>query len=850
MARIGLGVVTTLVAAVLLLSGCGDKQVKDEAMRAGRAADTFPAADEDYFKDMDGGVQLSLKEIRGRNNWVVWTGGNDRFWDLITNSAFGNFDLLKTISSYKGDENHKGLAYGRHNRFEQLGLMNEPCFVEPKEGSKDQFGLWLDQRVKDDPNCPDDPFANEKKYPGVKIGARGVTVPVGSYYGYPTGIVGLRLFPNPDFDEKAKKHWDAEKYYTDPDYYNDKNLVRPYRVGMACGFCHVGPSPTHPPADPENPKWENMSAVVGAQYFWIDRIFGWNYGKPGSPERKASEQNYLIQLVHTSRPGALDTSLVSTDYINNPRTMNAVYELQARMDIAAKRGGVETLSGGELNNEFLPGTFDSATKQVTTPHVLKDGSDSVGVQGALNRVFINIGLFSEEWLRHFNPLFGGVPNTAIQIEVGRKNSSYWQATEHQTADLAAYFLNKDIQKGHKLADAPGGQKYMTAAGPATQLDRGKEVFAETCAGCHSSKQPQPPKEIDFKTCNGPNYLACWNQYWAWVKSDEFKAQMKEMVKDKDFLTDNYLSTDMRIPVTLLQTNACSPLATNAIAGNIWDNFSSTSYKQLPSVGTIKIHDPFTGEEKDYVMPAGGRGYTRVPSLVALWSTAPYLVNNTVGWPGGSPYAHPPQPMPPHDQKPHDPTYDPLNPSVEERVKTFEASIRQMLWPETRPHDKLLGDKGVFLIDRTSVGSYLKVPGGYLPGFLKPLLSPLHRWLPSVFGDGDLMVGPIPKDTPVNLISNTELYKDDATLAENLPRYVQLLQLLKKATHDLSQLPKNATDEEARKVFANLRKPLLDFSKCPDFEVNRGHYFGTSFTSETTALSDDDKEALIEFLKTF
>ena len=45
----------------------------------------------------------------------------------------------------------------------------------------------------------------------------------------------------------------------------------------------------------------------------------------------------------------------------------------------------------------------------------------------------------------------------------------------------------------------------------------------------------------------------------------------------------------RVPVTLLQTNACSPLATNAIGGNIWDNFSSQTYKQLPSVGTITVH---------------------------------------------------------------------------------------------------------------------------------------------------------------------------------------------------------------------------------------------------------------------
>ncbi len=56
----------------------------------------------------------------------------------------------------------------------------------------------------------------------------------------------------------------------------------------------------------------------------------------------------------------------------------------------------------------------------------------------------------------------------------------------------------------------------------------------------------------------------------------------------DFLTDNYLSTERRIPVTLLQTNACSPLATNALGGNIWDNFSSQTYKDLPSVGKMTV----------------------------------------------------------------------------------------------------------------------------------------------------------------------------------------------------------------------------------------------------------------------
>src|SRR5262249_16183607 len=60
------------------------KKATDEAQSAGREAATFPQADEDYFHDMDHGVSLSPEEIRGRNMWLVWTGGNDRFWDKIT----------------------------------------------------------------------------------------------------------------------------------------------------------------------------------------------------------------------------------------------------------------------------------------------------------------------------------------------------------------------------------------------------------------------------------------------------------------------------------------------------------------------------------------------------------------------------------------------------------------------------------------------------------------------------------------------------------------------------------------------------------------------------------------------
>src|SRR5271169_4012568 len=94
------------VAAVwLVLAGIGlggqarAQVVVDEARQAGRAAQTFPAADEDYFRDMDGGIPLTPDEVKGRNMWQVWTGGNDRLWDKLTDLTFGEFDLLKILSS-------------------------------------------------------------------------------------------------------------------------------------------------------------------------------------------------------------------------------------------------------------------------------------------------------------------------------------------------------------------------------------------------------------------------------------------------------------------------------------------------------------------------------------------------------------------------------------------------------------------------------------------------------------------------------------------------------------------------------------------------------------------------------
>lgn len=901
------GVIIAFFAVRALIEPPSGKfgKVKDEAMLAGRTVQSLPPAADPYFVAMDKELlkkpaagkpypkeimevaemtnlapeAVRQAAIRGQNTWLVWTGGNDRFWNWAAAGTIGSFDLLKTISTYPGS------AYGRHNRFRYLGLLNEPCFKAPTGPDPKHYGLWIDERKA---NCPDDPFANAIKYPGVKIGARGKTMPVGSYYGEPTGVIGLRLFPNPDFDAKAKAAWDPVRFYTDPGYYNKAKLVRPYRVGMSCAFCHVGPSPIHPPKDVENPTWSELASNTGAQYFWVDRIFFWNTrprSEKGAPA--PNEGNLLFQLFHTNPPGSLDTSLVSTDYMNDPRTMNAVYEVAARLKLALAHGA-ETLEGDELDNEqfqdfeetkALAPFFDPKTATSYSMRVLKDGGDSVGGLGALNRVYLNIGLFSEEWLLHFRAFVGGQKISPIRIADARRNSVYWQATEKMTPDMAIFFLV--TARADRLAEAPGGQAILNRD-PPDKVARGQEIFADNCAACHSSKQPQPDpvSGVDQGICKGggtgPQYRECWNRYWAWTQTDAYKQAMLKLIRATDssghetFLDGNYLSTERRVPLDVLKVNACSPIATNGLKGDIWDNFTSSTYKTMPPPGPVTVYDPVSGGATMFQPLGNGRGYVRPASLVSLWSTAPYLQNNSVGY---EPYAYRsykrdgyksesgtsgygnglsdkygPRSCPSADPN------DPEMPCTANRVATFEKAIHAMLEPSLRRTDKLTTEPVPGYIYRTTAPACLMMPAGYVPDGVKRW-DWLLKWLaPWAFKpDGSIALGPLPKDFPINALVNTKLLpdNDEPDMAGHMLKMLKAMPTLLSAFKQLGgqcspeELADPGVEQHATEVVksTHLIDTLVGLSKCPDYVVNRGHYFGAG-------LSDGDREALIAYLKRF
>ena len=160
------------------------------------------------------------------------------------------------------------------------------------------------------------------------------------------------------------------------------------------------------------------------------------------------------------------------------------------------------------------------------------------------------------------------------------------------------------------------------------VEEGKTVFARNCFVCHSSKQPD---DCDF-----------WSDptnYERWMASDHYLKQAERMVKRPDFDKDNFFSTDQRYPVTLIGTHASRSLADNAKAGRIWDNFSSQTFKNLPTVDAIKLDHPYENPSYWWKVPREkskpsaelyGPGYYRAPSLISMWSTVPYLHNNSVG----------------------------------------------------------------------------------------------------------------------------------------------------------------------------------------------------------------------------
>jgi cytochrome c1 len=707
------GVSLVAVLALTLWAGCGggtDSLVDDGG---GRKPSDFPELAVDVFQPLDGGIQLTPEEIKGRNTWNLWCGGNEQFWERMSRESFGLMDLLKTIDSRN-----------RPSRFKEMGLINQPGYA--RASKPDEFGVWIDEAVTPESSAID---------PEV--------------YGRPTGIMGFRLFPNPAFDEKAKKKWDGARYYSDPDYATDPDLVRPYRVGVSCGACHIAFNPLSPPADPENPALENLSSAIGNQYIREGRTFAHN----------VKEGGLFWEMLKAQPPGTSDTSRIATDNLNNPNSINPIFLLGERL----AAGHPEVITSKETL--LMPTVdVDPTSHSMSVPMVLKDGADSVGIPGATLRVYINIGMYSQHWLQQHNALIGLSAQKPFEISTAQKHSVYWMATQEKFTNIAKFFSRLQPVR---LADAPGGKAHITQ--DAAVLERGAIVFAENCATCHSSKRP--PAGVD--------------------EGEWFTAE----VLKEDFREGNLFSDERRYPVSKIKTNAARAFATNAKEGHIWQNFSSDTYKKLPPSDPIEVYNPYTDKMESFPSPSGGPGYYRTPSLVSLWTSAPFLHNNALGEFTG-------------------------DPSVAGRMKAFNDAAEKLLWPERR-----LGKNSIW---RTSKECSLQIQASALPQALRVLLKP------HLDPDGYFRIGPVPEGTPVNLLANLDPDRDLDELVRLFLKIKSTLVRIKVQNLDSAAAKQLMKEEIAPALFAA--------SKCPDLITDRGHLFGNQ-------LPDDDKRSLIEYLKT-
>ena len=77
-----------------------------------------------------------------------------------------------------------------------------------------------------------------------------------------------------------------------------------------------------------------------------------------------------------------------------------------------------------------------------------DGADSVGPWASLARVYLNIGLFGEQWNKVQNTIIGFTPRRPFRLDTLHTNSVYWNVNEaFRIHYLALSFNHRLVQDG-------------------------------------------------------------------------------------------------------------------------------------------------------------------------------------------------------------------------------------------------------------------------------------------------------------------------------------------------------------------------------------------------------------------
>lgn len=508
-----------------------------------------------------------------------------------------------------------------------------------------------------------------------------------------SGVLGYRkYYADPIKDKTGKVVYDPKTAAYDP---NEIKQNKRFVIGHPCVQCHVGFDPTNAPKNPNQPTWANLNATIGNQHIV----------QPDAFFHGAQTNNPARQILKGGRLGTIDTSLVASDWMHNPGTQNNI------MDFHNKR----------IFSHVMKDPVTGKVSTANTRHVLKGGEDSVGEHLALIRVYVNIGMCTEEcWTPNFpypGRLIGrGTEQSPMRIMQCAAQCDPWNYADAKMEDLTAFLIT-------------GGPSYLLAAkdmtGAGSQfvdtkvVPQGRKVFAQECAVCHSTKMA-PENIRNDKNALGKFYdghVFGKEDYWTIEYSEaerndpKFKARFlakdsKGVLRPKQFAEkgifgQDWLGNDERIAFNLIGTNMCRALHNNHNQGHIWEEFSSETYKKTPSPGYVpnilNRMIPFIGGIKMGERKVeGGPGYFRNISLLSVWATAPFLHNNAIGeltyLPDGSP-----------------------DYTVAGRIKQFEMAYDELMMSDNpkdavhRPLKTLVTTEDMHVTPREDMQGYPKIP---------------------------------------------------------------------------------------------------------------------------------------------
>ena len=337
------------------------------------------------------------------------------------------------------------------------------------------------------------------------------------YFGTSTGALGLRKFPNPRFDPAA---WEAiggwegyGAFLSDDPASPDSRLNRlwdgsvepPFRIGMACGACHIAYDPTNPPADPADPAWENIDALVGNQY---SRISEHARQRPlAAPARVAADRPRPPR--HRRHLGAADGLRLQPRHDERDHQLrpppaasrSEVLKWRKASACAADADPARLLVRARPRRQVLGAQPRRPRWSRTSSRAART---SIGYEEAIQRVYFNIGSCAEQcWINHLTDLRAADPEqrnygqTPFDIGQCRRDCGAFRAIEDRLADLKALLP-------HRAPHRPlAGPRPRLAARPRGRSSTPSSAPAPSSAAARSSPRTAPAAIRARRSSPGP-----------------------------------------------------------------------------------------------------------------------------------------------------------------------------------------------------------------------------------------------------------------------------------------------------------------------------------------------------------